>query len=44
MFNFNYTTKEDVKEHSPDWPEIPDHQYRMLKVGGSGSGKNKCIT
>ena len=39
MFNFDYLTKEDIKEHNSKWPEIPDHPYRMLLVGGSGSGK-----
>ena len=24
MFNFDYITKEDIKEHNPNWPEIPD--------------------
>ena len=23
MFNFDYITKEDIKEHNPKWPEIP---------------------
>ena len=39
MFNFDYITKEDIKEHNPYWSEIPDHPYRILIVGGSGSGK-----
>ena len=39
MFNFDYITKEDIKEHNPNWPEIPDYPYRILIVGGSGSGK-----
>ena len=26
MFNFDYITKEDIKEHDPNWEEIPDHQ------------------
>ena len=30
MFNFDYIKKEDVKEHNPNWPEIPDHPYRIL--------------
>ena len=41
MFNFDYITKEDVKEHNSNWPEIPDHPYRILIVGESGSGKTK---
>ena len=28
MFNFDYVTKEDIKEHNPNWPKITDHyQY-----------------
>ena len=27
------------KEHHTNWIEIPDHPYRILIVGGSGSGK-----
>ena len=44
MFNFDYNTKEDTKKHNQNRPEIPDHPYRILIVGGSGSGKTKCIT
>ena len=25
--------------HYPNWPYIPDHPYRILFIGGSGSGK-----
>ena len=39
MFNFDYITKEHIKEHNPNWPKIPDHPYRILIVEGSGSGK-----
>ena len=39
MFNFDYTTIEDIKEHNASLPEIPDHSYRILIVGGSGSRK-----
>ena len=42
MFNFDYITKEDIKERNPNCPEISDHPYRILIVGGSESGK-KCI-
>ena len=44
MFNFYHITKEDTKEHNPNWPEIPNHPHRIIIVGVSGSGKNKCIT
>ena len=28
---------------NPNWPQVPDHLYRILIIGSSGSGK-KCIT
>ena len=37
MLNFNYTTKEDIAKHNPNWPDIPDHPFRILIVGGSRS-------
>ena len=44
MFDFNYTTKKDIKEYNPNWPEISDHPYRIVVVRGSGSGKtNKLL-
>ena len=43
MFNFDYITKEDIKEHNPNWPEIPDYPYIILIVGGSGSGKTNAL-
>ena len=30
-----------TNKHNPNWPEIADHPYRILIVGGSRSG---CIT
>ena len=41
MFNFNYITKEEIKEHNPNWLEIPDHPYRILIIGDSGSQKKQ---
>ena len=29
--------------HNPNWPDVPDHPYRMLIIAVSGSGKTKCI-
>ena len=43
MLNFDYITREDTKEHNPNWPEILDHLYRILIVGGSGSGETKAL-
>ena len=43
MFNFDYIRNEDIKEYNPNWPEIPDYPYRILIVGGSGSGKTNAL-
>ena len=32
-----------MKEHNPNWPQIPDHTYRILTIGGYGSGKTKSL-
>ena len=29
MFNFDYITKEDIKEHNSKWAEIPEHPYTI---------------
>ena len=42
MINFD-VTKEETKEHNPNWPQIPDNPYRMLIIGGSGSGKTDSL-
>ena len=31
--------KENIKGHIPNWPDIPDHPYRILIIRGSGSGQ-----
>ena len=41
MFNFDYVTKEDIKQHNPDCPKVPDHPYRILIAGSSGSPKSQ---
>ena len=43
MIKFDDLVKEETKEHNPNWPQIPDHSYRILIIGGSGSEKNKFI-
>ena len=43
MINFDDVTKENIKEHSPNWPQIPEHPYRILIIGGSGSGKTNSL-
>ena len=39
MINFDDVVKENKKENNTNWPQIPDHLYRILIIGGSGSGK-----
>ena len=34
----NYDQSVEIN-HNPNWPYIPDHSYRILIIGGSGSGK-----
>ena len=39
MINFDDYTYENKTEHNLKLPYIPDHPYRVLITGGSGSGK-----
>ena len=39
MIQFDDVTKESIKGHNLNWPQIPDHPYRILIIGCSGSGK-----
>ena len=32
-----------IKLNNLKGPYIPDHQYRILKIGGSGSGKTNAL-
>ena len=43
MINFDHIIKKETKEHSRTWPDIPDHLYRILIIGGSGSGKTDSL-
>ena len=43
MINFDDYTNENKIEHNLKWPYIPDHPYRILIVGGSGSGKTNAL-
>ena len=38
MINFDDNAKENIKEHNPNCPQIPDHPYRILIIGGSEPG------
>ena len=43
MINFDEYTNENKINHNPNWPYIPDHPYRILIIGGSGSGKTNTL-
>ena len=35
--------KKRKAENNPNWPQIPDHPYRILIIVGSGSGKTNSL-
>ena len=43
MINLDSIANENNKEQSEKWPNIPDHSYRILIIGGSGSGKTNAM-
>ena len=43
MINFDIYTNENKTEHNLKWPYIPDHPYRIIIAGGSGSGKTNAL-
>ena len=43
MINFDNYTNENNTEHNSIWPYIPDHSYRILIIGGSGSRKTNAL-
>ena len=44
MINFDNCTNQNKIEHNKNWPYIPDHPYRILIIGGSGSGKANVLS
>ena len=43
MIELDNVIKENIKEHNPNCPQVPDHPYRILIVGGSKSGKTNSL-
>ena len=43
MFNLDDITNENNEDHNLKWQYIPDHPYRMLIIGGFGSGKTNAL-
>ena len=43
MINFDEYTNENKIEQNSKRPHIPDNPYRILIIGGSGSGKTNAL-
>ena len=43
MMNFDHVTRENIKEHNLNWPQIPDHPYRTVIIESSGSGEANSL-
>ena len=43
MINFDDIIKENIKVHNSNWPQSSDYTYRILIIGGSGSGKTESL-
>ena len=43
MISFDEAVKENIKKLNSNWQQIPDHSYRILIIGGSGSGKTNSL-
>ena len=43
MINIDNYVNENKTVHYKNWPCIPDHPYKMLIIGGSGSGKTNAL-
>ena len=43
MISSDNITNENNKEHNEKWSYISDHPYRILIIGGSGSGKTNAL-
>ena len=43
MINFDNYNNENKTKHNENWAYIPDHSYRTLIIGGSGSGKTSLL-
>ena len=43
MINFDDYANENKTEHNQNWQYIPDYPYKILIIGGSGSGKGNVL-
>ena len=43
MINLDSIVNDNNKKQNEKWPYIPDHRYRILIIGSSGSGKANTL-
>ena len=43
MITFDDYANENKIEHNLKWPFTPDHPYKILIIGGSGSRKTSAL-
>ena len=43
MINFDDYSNGNKTQYNLKWPHIQDHPYRILIIGGSGSGKTNAL-
>ena len=43
MINFDGYANENKRQNNLKWPYISDHPYRILTIGGSGTGKTNAL-
>ena len=44
MINFDNYVNENKAKHNKNWPYIPEHPYKILIIGGSGSGETNLLS
>ena len=35
--------RENIREHNPNWLQIPDHPYKIFIIGSSGTAKTNAL-
>ena len=43
MVNFDVVTGKNKIKHKPNWPYIPYYPHKIIKIGGSQSGKTNTL-
>ena len=43
MINLDSITNKNNRKHNEKWSFIPDYLYRIMIIGGSGSGKTNAL-